>query len=377
VGVRLVGHGHSAIRATHAKTLEVTADDTITERATCVVAVGTQAEPPAPLAGPVRITITAGDESFGLDAFANPSWDPHGAAVIRRSPLRLPGTLATEAGAAAADLPRPLVAALRDPGTRVEVRVERAPPQERIVLFAADPARRADPRLLAELAVADRVLAEDAGARTLLTRSEQNALLTAVEQSKGAPNPPLHAGRLLIIATADLPGAHLAGPDLTGVPIETVGLPARLAVAAACPSRAPLLFAPDGSDLRALLRAAPAAHRVVVTVARAELGRFLAQAERERGSGAATVAQEFAPVQRAAPDALPDLPSNDAVHCCLHPAGTATAPVLDPRTRAAVAALLDDGVATRSAARALAQLTGWSRREAYDAVLALQREQSR
>ncbi len=385
--MRLVGHGHGAIRATHAKTLEVTADESITERATCVIAVGTEPDPLASMAGPVRITITAGDESFGLDALANPSWDPRGPAVIRRSALRLPGTLATEASAAAADLPRSLVAALRDTDGRVEVRVEPGPAQARVVLFAADPTRRADPRLAAELAVADRVIVEDPGARALLTGTDTlltgtdtdtdtDALLGDTEQSKGSAHAPPEAGRLLVIATADLPGVCLAGAESSraGGPIETVGLPARLAVAAACPSRAPVLFTADDVDLRDLLRETPAGHRVVVTVGRAGLGRLLALAARERGSGVATIAQEFAPVQRAAPDAIPDLPSNDAVHCCLHPAVAAAGPALDPGARAALAALLDDGVTTRTAARALAQLTGWPRRQAYDAVLALQQE---
>ena len=116
---------------------------------------------------------------------------------------------------------------------------------------------------------------------------------------------------------------------------------------------------------------------MVVTVARAELERLLALAAAERGDATATIAQEYGPLARASAGAIPDLPSRDEVHCCLHPVASAAGPALDPGVRAAIAALLDDDVPTRTAARALAQLTGRPRREAYAAVLALQQERSR
>ncbi|MDT4949808.1 MAG: hypothetical protein QOJ37_2403, partial [Pseudonocardiales bacterium] len=104
--MRLVGRGDDRIRATHTKTLELTVDAAITERATCVLAVAVHPEPAQPLAGPVRITISAGGETFSVQALAYSGWDPAGSAVVRRSPLRLPGTLATHADAASSDLPR-------------------------------------------------------------------------------------------------------------------------------------------------------------------------------------------------------------------------------------------------------------------------------
>ncbi|HEU5265600.1 MAG TPA: hypothetical protein VFU35_02825, partial [Jatrophihabitans sp.] len=50
---------------------------------------------------------------------------------------------------------------------------------------------------------------------------------------------------------------------------------------------------------------------------------------------------------------------------CLGPGGDE----LDPAVQTAVDQLLADGVSTRSAARALAALTGWPQRRAYDTVL--------
>jgi hypothetical protein len=358
--VRFVGHGHPAIRATHGKTLEIISDAAITERATCVVAVGARSEPPQPLAGPVRITITAGGASFTLDALANPLWDPSGPAVIRRSPLRLPGTLATGASAAAADLPRPLATALADPAADVEVLVEPAPTTPAVVLFAADAARPADPTLAAEVAAADLVVAEDAAARRL------------VPLSSAVPD----AQRVLLVAAVDLPGRALTGSDpaiapsiarAAGHAIEVIGLPGPLAVAAACPSRAPLTIAPADSDPRTVLRAVPSTHRLVLTVPHDRVAGLLADAAAHRGQGRASVAQDFGPVLAAAPDAIPAPATHDDVHVCLHPAPPGDD--LDPRVRSALAALVEDGVPTRTTARALAELTGWPRRRAYDAAL--------
>jgi hypothetical protein len=351
--VRLVGRGDDRIRATHTKTLELTVDAAITERATCVLAVAVHPEPAQPLAGPVRITISAGGESFSLQAQANSSWDPAGSAVVRRSPLRLPGTLATHADAASSDLPRSLVAALRAPGTVVEVTVQPERTQQRtVVLYAADPTRPFDARLQAELNAADTVLAEDAGARALVGRATPTA---------GGP-------RVLVVATRDLPGRSVLA-DLSTVPVETVGLPARLAAASASPSRGPLLLAPDDADPRELLRTTPAGHRLVLTTEADRLPALLALALDVRGSATATLAQEYAPPLPVVDGQVPELPSQDIVHICFGPADERTA--LDPNVRAAIAHLLEDGVATKTAAKALADLTGLSRRDAYDVVMTL------
>ncbi|SHG15935.1 hypothetical protein SAMN05443575_1537 [Jatrophihabitans endophyticus] len=349
--MRFTGRGHPAVRATHGKTLELSPGAELTERGTCIVAVAAEAEPVAPLAGAVRIRLTAGGHRFDLDAVANPAWDPAGPIVIRRGPLRLPGTFATDATAAAADLPAELVARLRDPDTLVTVDVaERPAAQPLLVLCAADPlATHPGPALAAELARADQLIVEDAGARRL------------VGPARGAAG-----GRTVVVATADLPGTSLRERP-AGVEVDTVGLPPRHAVAAACPSSALLTLAGDGPAAVAALRTTPASHRLVVSVGRAELPELLHRARDVRGSGEATVAQDFGRPRPAAPDSIPDLAGAERVHCCLHPVPAADA--LDPTVRAAVEALLADGVGTRTAARALTALTGWERRRAYAAVV--------
>ncbi|HET6878323.1 MAG TPA: DUF371 domain-containing protein [Jatrophihabitans sp.] len=357
--MRFVGRGSPSVRATHTKTLELTPDRTITERATCVVAVETHVEPDPPLAGPVRIRVRAGGESFTVHARANSSWTPGGPAVIRRSALRLPGTFATHADAAAADLPRSLVAALTSPETECEVTVEPVRPErDTVVLLLADATVGMDARLRAEQEAADVVLAEDADARLLVSR----------RRAEGAA--PI---RTLVVATRDLPGGtvldQLRDP---AVDVETVGLAARFAAAAAAPSRAPLVFVPDDADARDLLRNVAANARLVVSLAADRLPELLDQAGRIRGRTGAVVAQEHAPPQRVVAGQLPALPSRETVACCLYPAGSPDADAaLDPRVRAAVTRLVEDGVPTRSIARVIAELTGRPRSEAYALALEL------
>jgi hypothetical protein len=351
--VRLVGHGSPAIRATHAKTLELTRDPEITERGTCIVAV--DVEPVAgPLAGPVRITIRAGGEEFALEARANSAWDPTGPAVIRRSPFRRPGTLATHATAAAADLPRSLVAALQAPAGPVEVTVEPIRGRPCAVLVALHDGGSNPAQLRAELAAADLIVAEDDEAARMLG-----------ERTSAGPVPV--EGRVLVLAVRDLPGRSVLAA-LGNVDVETIGLPPALSAAAASPSRGPLLIAPPGADPRELLRDTPAGTRLVLRTDADRLPALLALADDIRGPRAVTVVQPYAAPLRVDPGTRPSLPSKDPVVVCFDADDGEAA--LDPRIRAALDGLLADNVATKTVANALAALTGWDRRRAYDLVVA-------
>ncbi len=350
--MRLVGHGSPAIRATHAKTLELTRDPEITERATCIVAV--DVEPvAAPLAGPIRITISAGSEQFTIEARANSAWDPTGPAVIRRSPFRLPGTLATHATAAAADLPRSLVAALQDPTKTVEVTVEPIPGRSCAVLVAVDPDGRNAAQLRAELAAADLIVAED----------DEVARMFGERVGHG---PVPVDRRVLVLAARDLPG-HTVLDALSHVDIETIGLPPALAAAAASPTRGPLLVAPADADPRELLRDTAAGTRLVLRIDADRLPALLRLADGIRGPRAVTIVQPYAAPVRFQAGAHPTLPSKDPVVVCFDADSTEAA--LDPRIQAALDGLLADGVPTKAAANALAALTGWDRRRAYDLVV--------
>lgn len=349
--MRFVGRGHPALRATHAKTLELTRDADVTERATCVLAVRAEAEPAQPLAGPVRITIAVDAAEFTLTARANSSWDPVGPAIVRRSPLRPPDTFATHASAAARDLPRDLTDRLRDPRSVIIVEVERAPSPPCAVLFALDPSRPHDPRLSAELAAADVLVVEDDAAARLLG---ERVVRGQVEIT----------GRTLVVASRDLPGTTVVAA-LRQVDVETVGLAPAHAAAAASASRGPVLIAPPGADIRQLLRGTPAGVRIVLAAPAERVPALLRQAHELRGVAGAVLAADATPPRRIG---LEDqLSGAQHVHVCLD--ASAEADSLDPAVRAAIEVLLADHVPTRTAAKALAALTGWERRRAYESVL--------
>lgn len=347
--MRLVGRGHEAIRATHTKTLELCPAARITARATCVVAVST-ARQAQRMAGPVDVAITAGGESFSFQAQASSSWDPGGSAIIRRGPLRLPGTLATRASASAADLPRSLAAALRDPSNRVDVTLQHRPGEPCVVLFAADPAVADDPRLAAEVEAADLVVAEDEAARRLVGCS-------------GTP-PARIEGRVLVVATEALPGATV---PRHAVAVQTVGLAPPLAAAAAGSTSGPLTIGP-ARHAADLLQRTPAAHRLVLDVDRRGVDGLLDRAAALRGATAAVLVQPFGDpcvVRVGEPVALSGAAR---VWVCFGPAD-GRAEQLDPAVRSAIEGLLADGVPTRTAARSLGMLTGWPHRRAYEQVV--------
>ncbi|ACU77858.1 hypothetical protein Caci_9045 [Catenulispora acidiphila DSM 44928] len=126
----LVGRGHPAIRATHAKTFELTAEPAISARATCVLAVGTVLDPNlAPLRGRVRLTLaTPGLPALTGEATLNPRRALTDRAVIRRSRTLDADTLAVDSTLTADDLPEAFAAALTDPGREVTLTVEEIGP---------------------------------------------------------------------------------------------------------------------------------------------------------------------------------------------------------------------------------------------------------
>ncbi len=143
--VTVTAVGHPAIRATHAKTLELTADAAITPRATCVAGVSASldAEALAQLRGPVSFELVAGSWRGGGEAVINPHHAVAGGFVIRRSRHADPGTLAVAATVAAADLARELAAALAQPGQAVTFTVtEQHPPSPLVILAPGEPAGR-------------------------------------------------------------------------------------------------------------------------------------------------------------------------------------------------------------------------------------------
>ena len=123
--------GHRNIRATHRKTLELTREPEIGPRATCVVAVGAELDEPSALGlrGRVELTLAVGGLREAVRGRINPAFQPGDPLIARRADAVTRDALVIDADRAAADLPRPFVAALADPAARVAVTVTELPDQ--------------------------------------------------------------------------------------------------------------------------------------------------------------------------------------------------------------------------------------------------------
>jgi hypothetical protein len=147
--VRLAAVGHEAVTGRHDKTLELTAEDAITARATCVLGV---AAGPMPgelplLRGTVRLTLTAGGRTAEVTGEVNPGYAAPGRLVVRRSDQPDADTFLLNASGAAADLPPDLLVAMARAGEPVTVTATEigTPPPVVLVLLpgpAAPPVAR-------------------------------------------------------------------------------------------------------------------------------------------------------------------------------------------------------------------------------------------
>ena len=134
----IVFRGHPMVRSTHPTTIEVTTEGYLTENGDCIIGVGASKG----CAGldqrvkdrlrnegsKVTLKVVVEDERFELRARGDPRLElshPHDI-VIRKSDFVSDRTLALGADASARQIPRNIVALLRDPGTtgRLEIEVE-------------------------------------------------------------------------------------------------------------------------------------------------------------------------------------------------------------------------------------------------------------
>lgn len=134
--VTLTAAGHPDVTGRHDKTLELTAEDAITARATCVLGVSAG---PLPgelplLRGRVRLTLAAGGVTAEVEGEVNPGYHSAERLIVRRSDQLDPDTFLVRADAAAADLPPDLLAALAAPGAALEVTAEEVGTPARVVL---------------------------------------------------------------------------------------------------------------------------------------------------------------------------------------------------------------------------------------------------
>jgi hypothetical protein len=229
----LVGRGHPAIRATHAKTFELTAEPAITPRATCVLAVGTVLDPNlVPLRGRVRLTLaTPGLPALTGEATLNPHRALTDRAVIRRSRTLDADTLAVDSTLTADDLSDEFATALTDPEREVTLTVEELGPSRpllrvgfgdrtRLPVAKALVSRETDDvsRETIDLTIASEAPPKEVAAtNTVLERAAASGARVAVS----GPHKPLEA--LLAAGLPPHPYTYLGSPQrLSTLPLTPI-----------------------------------------------------------------------------------------------------------------------------------------------------------
>ncbi|MEU2246087.1 DUF371 domain-containing protein [Streptomyces sp. NPDC019224] len=134
--MKIHARGHENVRATHAKTLEITGEPDITARATCVVGVGAafDEEGLALLRGPVAVRLSAGPHAVTGTAVVNPRHAVADRLVLRRSDHASPDTFAFRSTLVASALDPDFVAALGDPANEVTLTLTETGPRQPLVL---------------------------------------------------------------------------------------------------------------------------------------------------------------------------------------------------------------------------------------------------
>lgn len=128
--VSFEAQGHKLLRATHGKSIEITAEPEISSRATCVIGVGATLpmDRLRQLRGRVQVTLSSGDAVAVVAGQVNPSYDSGSRFVIRRSSTDDAHTFLIDADTTADELQRALVDALR--ATNAMLRVDVAELQQ-------------------------------------------------------------------------------------------------------------------------------------------------------------------------------------------------------------------------------------------------------
>jgi hypothetical protein len=248
--VRLTAAGHRDVTGRHEKTLELTAEDAITARATCVLGVSAG---PLPgdlplLRGRVRLEITCGGAGAAIEGAVNPGYHSAERLIVRRSDRLDPDTFLVDADAAAADLPADLRRAMAVPGAAIEVTAtELGTPAPVVLVLTGGPATPEIARLAAQADLVVDLTGRGAPPPAVpLTAPRRHGLPPAAEQH-----------RTVVVLTDDPAGAVsltrgarvVLWPPVPGADLLlSAGLPP-----------APLLVAgpvPDRRDLTRLLREA-------------------------------------------------------------------------------------------------------------------------
>jgi hypothetical protein len=371
--VTIIGRGHAAITASHAKTVELVTEQEIGPRATCVAAVGAEVESGdlLELRGWIELTIEAGGVIDVVRGHANPAFAPGDRLVVRRGPAPVRDALLVEADKGASDLDPLLVAALKDPGATVTVSLSAAQDErgDRGALIVspgapwstpgAAAARPADVSLRSPLSAEDLELA----ARSLddATHVSVDANLAGDPAAASLVQAAWNGGHFVLAAEGlgALPSAlAVAGVGLSNVNVVDMRALARRPGSIEPEATCVVLAVPSGDVARAIgaiKQAIPSARGVVVL---------------DAGMGS----MHATPWQAPAGSAVPSRRGREAIVVAGRSATTSDADSTEilPRPVAVLAAeLVAHGASTREVSAALQRATGMSRKAAYAAALEL------
>jgi uncharacterized protein len=353
--VTIIGRGHAAITASHAKTVELVAEPEIGPRATCVAAVDVRVKSGdlLGLRGWIDLTIEAGGVTDVVRGHANPAFAAGDRLVVRQAPAPVRDALLVEADKGAAELDRRLVAALADPGARVMV-----------TLAPAEDARGGRGALIVSPGPPWSGRPLDMSVRSPRSPADVEAATGAVQDAAHVALDANLAGDLAAVALVQ---AAWRGGQLV-LPAEGLGpLPSALAVAgvdlssvsvgAVEPEATCLVLAVPSGDVakavRAIERASPRARGVVVL---------------DAGTGSMQATSWQAPAE----STVPSRRGREAIVVAGRSPNASDAASALPHAVAVLAAeLVARGASTREVSAALQRAMGMSRKAAYSAALEL------
>lgn len=363
-GVVIRARGHSALQATHAKTLEITRDTSVTPRATCVLGVAAEfdAEALGQLRGQVELVLRAGGFEARGSAVIYPDHRVQERIVIRRSEFGDDSTLATRSTLTANDIGSDLAAALTDQDTDVtfEVREREFPPP--LLLVRCPGAPGAESRLDLLWSQADQAVSLGAHRRSDLAPAGTDAAVIAATVTCPIDDLGAEAASWLLSTIAS--GARVAVTGPRGTVAETL-------LAAGLPP-SPVLWigkitppaAKWHSDITRIVQMSPVPVVVRLTAsACADLCRTLTELDPD--------------VRFAVPDESPDVGTRMVWNRAIRADGTdkllnvvihSGGPRDLVSVRSAVRVLADAGVTPHVLTRALRSL-GFPRNQAYDIVV--------
>jgi len=406
VSVSFTCRGHPNIAATHAKTVEFTRDPDISRRATCVLGVASDHDDAAlrTLRGHVEVTIACGGHVESLTALVSPFFLGDDSLVLRTGEGLRGRTFAYDASKGSSDLDRDLVAAAQSPGATLHVTVRAtgrrtAPGALFVVALPIGNDRDVTRRAIDVLTGVDLVLAEDT--RRLHALAQRLGIATPPARSYYDENEAGRAAQALEMLES---GARLALVSDAGTPLTSD--PGYVLVSQAADRGMPVVPVPGASASLAVLmasglpvdryvfagflpRRSPARRAALRELARAGLALVCYEAPTRIASFLADVAavgpgwrvcvgREMTKVFEefrygTAADLAAELADDE------RPLGEFTI-VIAPDAAAAedtgddalLRALLAQGVAPSTLARALKQARGLSRNAAYEHVLGLE-----